>query len=161
MTTDCPASDGSASSDDELARLADEVAALVLARTLPKPRWTHEAHVLVCASLVRRRGESEALSILRNAIPRYNEATGVANTATGGYHDTLSVFYVWAVNQLLTAGFTVAELLCDDSVDRNAALAWWDRETLFSTDARAHWVAPTLADGCGAAPAEPGYSDGY
>ncbi len=151
MTTVDRASDAGS----ELTRLADELADMVLARTLPKPRWTHEAHLLVCASLVRCHGDSEALSILRKAIPRYNEATGVANTPTSGYHDTLTVFYVWAVNRLLAMGLTHTQLLHDESVDRQAALSWWDRETLFSVDARVHWVRPTRAGDAHVAPAEP------
>ena len=140
--------------DWELARLADELADMVLARTLPKPRWTHEAHLLTCVSLVRRHGDVGALRILREAIPRYNEATGVANTSTSGYHDTLTVFYVWAVNQLLSRGTTTTHILRDPSTDRQAALVWWDREALFSSDARAHWLQPTLAGDGSAGPAE-------
>ena len=145
----------SADGHDHLVVVADEVAEMVLARTLPKPRWTHEAHLLACASLVRRHGDVAALRILREAIPRYNESTGVANTPIGGYHDTLTVFYVWAVNQLLRRGLTVTQVLHHPSVDRQAAFTWWDRETLFSVDARARWLAPTRAGDADEAPAEP------
>lgn len=145
----------SADHHDHLVLVADEIAEMVLACTLPKPRWTHEAHLLTCASLVRRQRPVGALRVLRQAIPRYNEATGVANTPTGGYHDTLTVFYVWAVNGLLTQGCTITQVLHDPSVDRHAALRWWDRDTLFSVDAREHWVAPTLAVETDVGPAEP------
>ena len=140
---------------DHLVHMADSIAEMVLARTLPKPRWTHEAHLLACVSLVRRNGAAAALAVLREAIPLYNEATGVANTPTGGYHDTLTVFYVWAVARLLESGCTTPEILNDPSVDRQAALAWWPRDKLFSESARAHFIEPTLPGDGNGPPAEP------
>lgn len=132
---------------DHLCELADQVAAGLLDRTLPKPRWTHEAHLLACISLVRRHGPAAALRILRASIPRYNEATGVANTTTGGYHDTITVYFVWAIDRLLGDGMDTASVLRDPAVERTALLAWWDRETLMSPTARARWVAPTMTVG--------------
>lgn len=120
------------------------MAEALLECSLPKPEWTHEVHVLVCVALVRRHGPGEALRILRLAIPRYNLATGVANTATSGYHDTLTVFYVWSVNQLVANGLTTAQILAHPQVSREAALHWWDRNTLFSSMARLAFVAPTV-----------------
>ncbi len=128
---------------DHLCELADQVAAGLLDRTLPKPRWTHEAHLLACVSLVRRLGPAEALRILRASIPPYNEATGVANTTTGGYHDTITVYFVWAIDRLLGDGMDTASVLRDPAVERTALLAWWDRETLMSPTARLRWVTPT------------------
>ena len=138
---------------DHLRETADQIAAGVLDRTLPKARWTHEGHLLACVSLVRSHGPADALRILREAIPRYNEATGVANTTTTGYHDTITVYFVWAIDRLIDAGLPTAEIVADDSVERTALLAWWDRETLMSPPARAAWVEPTLA-GEGDAPME-------
>ena len=33
---------------DPLIETADEIADMMLAGTLPKPRWSHEGHVLAC-----------------------------------------------------------------------------------------------------------------
>ena len=116
-----------------------------LACTLAKTEWTHEAHLLACLELVHRFGPGEALAILRAAIPPYNEATGVANTPTGGYHDTITVYYVWAIDRLLGAGKNVAEVLADHLSERTALLDWWDRDILMSSAARTAWVPPTVA----------------
>lgn len=140
---------------DPLIGTADEVADMMLACTLPKRRWTHEGHVLACVSLTLRHGAAEALGLLRTAIPRYNNLTGVENTTTSGYHDTLTVYYVWAVDRLLERGCDVAAVLANDTVDRRAALAWWDADTLFSAAARARFVAPHLAGDGGPSPSEP------
>ena len=144
-----------ATGGDHLLGLADEIAEGMLACTLPKPRWTHEAHVLACVSLVRCVGATDALATLRVAIPRYNESTGVANTDTDGYHDTLTVYYVWAVDQLLTADNDTTAVLHSPLVDRHAALLWWPNETLFSVQARRAFVAPTLTNPGVRIPSEP------
>jgi hypothetical protein len=128
---------------DHLAGVADQIADALLARTLPKSRWTHEGHLLACISLVRRHGPADALAILRGAIPPYNESTGVANTTAGGYHDTITVYYVWAVNRLLVEGRDAPAILGHSLVERDALFEFWDRETLMSPSARAAWMEPT------------------
>lgn len=141
-------------SDDHLLERADQVAAGLLDRTLPKPEWVHDAHLLACISLVRRHGAAEALAILRRAIPPYNEATGVENTPTRGYHDTITVFYVWAIDRLLAEGLTAGEILVSPMVTRSAPLAWWDRHTLMSPAARAVWTPSVLVADDGSAPTD-------
>src|SRR5690349_16617661 len=141
-------------SADHLAAVADGIADQLLARTLPKSRWTHEGHLLACVSLVRRHGAAEALALLRAAIPPYNVSTGVANTTTGGYHDTITVYYVWAVSRLIDEGLTTSSILWHPTVEREALLAWWDRETLFSPAARLGWCPPNRPGDGGGAPKE-------
>ena len=133
-------------STDHLLGVANQIAAGLLDRSLPKSRWTHEGHLLACVSLVRHHGAVEALAILRGAIPPYNEATGVANTPTSGYHDTITVYYVWAVDHLLSVGLDTPSILVDPLVERTALLRWWDKETLMSSAARAAWTEPTTID---------------
>ncbi len=141
-------------SADHLRRVADEIADGVIDRTLPKSRWTHEGHLLACASLVRRRGAPEALVILRRSIPPYNEATGVSNTPAGGYHDTITVYYTWAIGQLVEAGLSNPAIIGHPDCTREALLGWWDRETLMSSNARARFVAPNLVGDGRPAPSE-------
>ena len=84
-------------------------------------------------------------------------ATGVANTPTGGYHDTITVYYVWAIDRLLTLGLTAEEILADPIVERTAAFAHWDREVLMSPAARATWMPPQRAADDGSLPCEDGW----
>ena len=113
--------------------------------TLPKPQWTHRAHVLAAVTLVRRHGPAEALARLRLAIPRYNEATGVANTDSGGYHDTITVFYVWAVDRLVSAGLSTTAILWHPLTGFEAVSSWYDPATLWSVAARRSFVPSNLA----------------
>ena len=115
--------------------------------TLPKQQWTHRAHVLAAVTLVRRHGAADALARLRLAIPRYNEATGVANTDTGGYHDTITVFYVWAVDRLVAAGLSTVAILWHPLTSFEAVGSWYDPATLWSPAARRSFVPSTLAVG--------------
>ncbi len=125
-----------------MTRDPDQVLEGVLDRTLPKPEWTHEAHVAACWAAVRRHGVDGALSLLREGIRRYNEATGVANTPTSGYHETITRYYVAAVGRIAERPFP--DVVADPSVGRDGPLAHWSRETLFTPAARADWVEPDL-----------------
>ncbi|MEM9464813.1 MAG: hypothetical protein AAGA90_05555 [Actinomycetota bacterium] len=115
----------------------------VLDRTLPKPEWTHEAHVAACWAAVREHGADGALTLLRAGIKRYNEATGVANTPTSGYHETITRYYVGAVARVADRPF--ADVVDDPTIGREGPLAHWSRDVLFTRDARAAWVEPDLA----------------
>lgn len=118
------------------------VLAGVLDRTLPKPEWTHEAHVAACWAAVRDHGHDDALALLRDGIRRYNEATGVENTPTSGYHETITRYYVHAVAAIVDQPF--ADVLAHHTTGREGPLRHWSREVLFSSEARADWVEPDL-----------------
>lgn len=115
-------------------------------RTLPKPEWTHEAHLIACwVDLDEHDGDVDAtVDSLRDAIRSYNEATGVANTSTSGYHETLTRYYVEAVAAVGAA--SVEELLADPRCSRDVPLRRWSKERLFSPEARATAIPPDLHD---------------
>ena len=122
------------------------------ARTLPKPAWTHAAHLRVGLWHVRRFGADLAVDLLRERIRRYNEAVGTANTDTSGYHETLTVFYVKVIDAFVAADAarqdepadTLEPRLFEAVGDRELPLRYYSRECLFSTGARRQWVAPDL-----------------
>ncbi len=124
-------------------KAADSVADAMTACRLPRSEWTHEAHVMAGLSLVLRQGPDRALATLREAIPRYNESTGTPNTDTGGYHDTLTVYYVRAIDELLHRGISPENIVGHDLVSREAPLRHWTHEELFSVEARRAWREPS------------------
>ena len=91
------------------AYLADEAAldafvAAWRAGTLPKPEWTHAAHVAVCAWHAWGGAPVEAVfAAMKRGITAYNEAVGTANTATSGYHETLTRFWAGVIVDHLRA----------------------------------------------------------
>ncbi|WP_337042564.1 hypothetical protein [Emticicia sp. 17c] len=121
-------------------------------RTLPAREWTHEAHLITGLWHVSQLGYAEALSALRKNIRLYNEATGGMNTDTSGYHDTITVFWVWLLNEFwgryATNGQTF-EQVCNQFLQskyshRNNALIFYTKDFLFSKEARLSYAEPDI-----------------
>jgi hypothetical protein len=129
---------------EELVRRFDE-------RTLPKHEWTHAAHLAVGLWYVSRYGRDAALARLRTGITRLNESHGTRNSATTGYHETITRAYA----DLLAAfagrcgAVPVAErvrsLLASPLAGKGALLHFYSRARLDSVEARLDWVEPDLA----------------
>lgn len=131
--------------DTDIARIGEGV----IARTLPKAEWTHAAH-FAAALWVLTRPHLDAVRDMPGLIRAYNEATGVPNTDTGGYHETITQASLrGAVAHLAGrpgAGLSVvlAELLAGPLGRSDWPLAYWSRERLFGVEARRRWVEPDL-----------------
>jgi phosphoribosylanthranilate isomerase len=125
--------------------------AAFLDRTLPKAAWTHEAHLRVGLWHLQRYGAAEALDRLRTAISAYNVAVGGENTDSGGYHETITRFYVERVASFLSAApmtdsiDALGDALIARHGDRELPLRYWSKERLMSTEARRTWVEPDRA----------------
>lgn len=101
-------------------------------RTLPAAQWTHAAHLRIAAMHLARYSLDEAHLLMRVGIIRLNAAHGLVETATRGYHETLT--RVWLL--LVAAGH---------AVERDVPLRYYSRERLFSLAARATFIEPDLA----------------
>ncbi|MFM7552542.1 MAG: hypothetical protein ACKO7Q_06850 [Actinomycetota bacterium] len=121
----------------------DELADGLLAGTLPRSEWTHAGHVRATHALVCRLGPDEALVAVRAAIPRLNEAHGVANSDTGGYHETLTVLYASAVADAVARGCDADRAVAE--VGRDLPDGLWSRTLIEAPRARRAWVEPDLA----------------
>jgi hypothetical protein len=118
--------------------------------TLPKTEWTHQAHMRVGLWHVARFGSIEALARLRTGIRALNDSHGTANTDSGGYHETITAFYVLIMDRFFAAADR-SRSLDDLTAEFIAAyptsdlpLRYFSRERLFSVQARRHWVDPDL-----------------
>jgi hypothetical protein len=85
---------------DDDAALAAHVQALLDA-TLPKARWTHAGHLAATAGLILLRPEIAPDTALPALIRRLNEAHGVPNDDTRGYHETITLFFLGAIRHAL------------------------------------------------------------
>jgi len=127
----------------------DEFLAAFESGTLPKERWTHAAHLLTGACYVHRLGQSAAIDHMRHSVRRYNEAVGGENTATSGYHETITVFWIKVLDAVLRqtplitrAGF--ASLIVERfTTQRDLFRRFYDFDVIASTEARAAWIPPT------------------
>ncbi len=117
--------------------------------TLPRAQWTHAAHLtiafwyLVCYPL------PEAAEKIRAGIQRYNAANGIVMTKDGGYHETITLFWVRQVRHYLTTVTLEGHLvvLLNEMLrryDRQLPFEYYSRERLLSWEARQHWLEPDL-----------------
>jgi hypothetical protein len=117
-------------------------------RTLPKAEWTHAAHFAAALVLVARHGDADVRRIMPQIIRAYNEATGVANTDHGGYHETITLASIRAAARWLeastepTLAATCASLLAGPLGNSDWLLHYWTRARLFSVAARRAWCPP-------------------
>ena len=122
MKHEADAATSAAHRDVEAERLVREFEAC----TLAGERWTHEG------------------------IQRYNLSRGVEMTKDGGYHETITLFYIRAIRRHLNgarAAQTFAELL--DGLlaacgHKNFPFEYYSRERLLSWEARTGWLEPDL-----------------
>lgn len=122
-----------------------------LNKTLPKSEWTHAAHFGVAVCLLTDRG-IDTNRDMPVFIRAYNEATGVANTSTTGYHETITLASIAAANTHLNAANPdlALNLVLDDLLNGPLGqpswlMRYWSKELLFSPAARKKWIAPDLA----------------
>ena len=135
------------------ARALDDLVTAFLSATLPRAEWTHEAHLRVGAWHVHHHGADGASSLLRERIRRLNDSHGTVNSATSGYHETITVAYARLIAEFLAAPAPptadlearVAALLASPLADRAALFRFWSRERLLSPEARGAWLPPDLA----------------
>jgi hypothetical protein len=133
-------------SDEEIAAIGRAVLDL----SLPKPKWTHEAHFAAALWLMSCRRDLDARRAMPGFIRAYNAATGVANTDTEGYHETITQASLRAVSGFLAEhpnlGLADAcnALMASPLGRSDWLLRYWSREQLFSTAARRMWVEPDL-----------------
>jgi len=122
----------------------------LVARTLPKPEWTHRAHFAAALWLMEECAHGEAEHMLPRLIRAYNEATGTANTDTSGYHETITQASLRAARAFRAERaelplFAVCNELMASPLGRSDwVLAHLSREKLFSVEARKTWLEPDL-----------------
>ena len=118
--------------------------------TLPREEWTHAAHLTIALWHLLQFDWPEAVARVRAGIKRYNAAHGIVETPTGGYHETLTLFWLRTVRAFLEAERNEARALVHlanelaATHDKGLPFSFYTRERLFSPEARAVWVEPDL-----------------
>jgi hypothetical protein len=135
-------------SDTAIARIGEGL----LARTLPRADWTHEAHLAATTYLLTRRPDVNLDRDLRSIISGYNESVGGVNDETQGYHETITRLFLHGVRLFLAEADQdeplyelVNELLLSPMGRRDWPLRFYSGERLFSVQARRQFVPPDLA----------------
>ena len=136
------------STDVEITHLGERF----LSRTLPKPEWTHEAHLATTTWLLTCRPDIDVDTDLPDLIRRYNESVGGVNSDSEGYHETITRVFLAGVRLSLGESNPseplhqlVNELLTSAMGRRDWPLRFYSRERLLSVEARRAFVPPDLA----------------
>lgn len=124
----------------------------LIACTLSRAEWTHEAHLAACAWLLLERPDILPERDLPALIRRFNESVGGVNSDSEGYHETITQVYVRAVHAFLVrtdAALPLVErvnaLLGAPEGRRDWPLRFYTPERLLSKEARLRWAEPDLA----------------
>jgi hypothetical protein len=135
-------------SDAEIAHLGEGL----LARTLSREEWTHEAHLAATTYLLLRRPNVDLDKQLPDIIRRFNESVGGVNSDSEGYHETITRVFLRGVRLFLAEADPkeplhelVNELLLSPMGRRDWPLRFYSRALLFSVEARRSFVPPDLA----------------
>ena len=135
-------------SDAEIEHLGEGL----LACTLAREEWTHEAHLGATTYLLVRRPDIELDKELPGIIRRFNESVGGVNDDTQGYHETITRAFLHGVRLFLAEADLgeplhelVNELLLSPMGRRDWPLRFYSAARLFSVEARRHFVAPDIA----------------
>lgn len=135
-------------SDAEIEHLGEGL----LARTLRRDEWTHEAHLAATMYLLLRRPDVDIDKALPGIIRSFNESVGGVNSDMEGYHETITRVYLRGVRLFLAEADLkeplfelVNELLLSPMGRRDWPFRFYSPQRLFSVEARREWVPPDIA----------------
>lgn len=119
--------------------------------SLPKEKWTHEAHFVMALWYCSHQPLPLAMQSIRNGIKKYNVSVGGENTDHSGYHETITVFYTRVIiNYLLTNDKTrqfenkLSDLFEQPFLVKDFPLQYYSKELLMSKEARRDWIPPDI-----------------
>ncbi len=129
-------------------RTLGEVERLVRAferRTLSRAGWNHRAHLAVAMWYLARDAPSVACETMICGIRRFNHAKGIRRSARGGYHETLTLFWLGVGRRLADRHSSEGALQLVNRfihMPRDLPLRCYSEEVLWGLEARTRWVAP-------------------
>jgi hypothetical protein len=134
-------------SDAEAAAIGEGL----IACTLPRPSWTHAAHLAAAVYVLTRRRELDPVEELPRLIRAYNAVIGAAEDGLRGYHETITQFHIQAVRHFLSRVAPdrgLAEicnlLVASPFGRRDFALSFYSPGRLFSLEAKRRFIEPDL-----------------
>ena len=123
----------------------------LIARSLERSEWTHEAHLAATTYLLLNRPDIDLDRELPGLIRSFNESVGGVNSDSEGYHDTITRAFLHGVRLFLFEADRseplhelVDDLLLSPMGRRDWPLRFWSKDRLMSVEARRGFVAPDL-----------------
>jgi hypothetical protein len=119
--------------------------------TLPFEVWKHHrTHLRVSLWYQLTYPLEEAIPRIREGIQRYNMSKGVVQTPEGGYHETLTRFWIHMIAHHLAGADRrrpfddLGAELVETLGDKLLPLRYYSRDLIFSWEARTEWREPDL-----------------
>lgn len=116
--------------------------------TLPGDFWTHKAHLEVGLWYALNYELELAILKMRKGIMAYNQITGIPNTASRGYHETMTHFWIRTLKQFVekhpmkSYDCLLEKLLQSDCGQKNYPLRFYSKKQIQSLKARATYIPP-------------------
>jgi len=128
----------------------EEINALVRAflhKELPLDQWTHEAHLATAIWHLKNFSKAEATHLLRCRIIEYNHAIGPGNSFASGYHETITLLWIWLLDRFIQENpgntlETINHFLTSKWASGDWLFDFYSKERLASDEARGVWVEP-------------------
>ena len=124
------------------------------AAAIASDRWMHRDHVRMAFLYLRDHPFGQALARIRSGILALNRANGGRNTATAGYHETVTVAWALLIADAIDQSRAQAHLLADSGsflalhpylLAKDALRAHYSSDRIMSIEARVAFVQPDLA----------------
>jgi hypothetical protein len=119
-------------------------------RTLSRQDWTHAAHLTIALWYSLKHSFPKNVELICNGIQAYNAAQGIESTLTSGYHETITLFWIFTTQKFLSSvGIHDAALILMNQFihqysNPKLVFDYYSRDVLFSATARIQWVEPNL-----------------
>jgi len=117
--------------------------------TFPFERWNHRAHVKLAYLYAVRFGLEIAGQKLRDGIRAYNAANNVPDTATSGYHETMTMAWLRIIHTTMQE--YGQRVTADEFFDLHPQLSqkkilrlFYSAELFMSPEAKREFVEPDL-----------------
>lgn len=118
--------------------------------SLSRCEWDHAAHLTVALWYLTNYEDKQAINIIREGIQKYNIAMDIKTTKNGGYHETLTLFWIYMVRHYLLNQDNIGSLLqlANELIhtyrNKSLPLEYYSRDLLMSWEARNGWIDPDL-----------------
>ena len=116
--------------------------------SLSETEWTHRAHLIVCTYFLSNYEYNDARLRIKLGIINYNQAIGLENTIERGYHETMTLFWIWAVDAFLedkrkwSLEARINGLMESPFSKKYLPFFFYSEDHIFSRKARVRWVEP-------------------
>jgi len=120
------------------------------AKRWPLEKWRHRDHLRLAYLYLMAHGFDGALERLRSGIRAHNDAHGVVDSPTDGYHDTMTGAWLTLVKLVVDEYGPSAdgEAFCDDHPElsqKKVLRLYYSKERFMSAEAKRSFLAPDLS----------------